>query len=210
MALTFPLAFPDELKVAAVSFRAVVTEASAKSIFDGSEQIFKYSGEWWEADITRPPARAANGYDWAGWMAALSSGIGTFLLGDPGRIAPFGTAKDTPGTPLVNAAFSAGHTLAIDGCPANVVNYLLRGDYIGMGSGAASRMHMVAENASTNGAGQATLNIWPMLRYSPADNTPLVLVNAKTVMRFTSNQRQWSVRPGQILDMTFSAREYLP
>ncbi len=57
---------------------------------------------------------------WRAFLAEFDGMAGQFDAGDSWAIAPRGSAKDTPGTLLVNGAGQSGRRLVIDGAPASV------------------------------------------------------------------------------------------
>lgn len=139
----------------------------------------------------------------------LRGRFGTFLLGDPLGATPRGSAATAPGTPLVNGADQTGDELVIDGIPTSGDDYLKAGDYIQLGSGATARLYKVLEDVAIDGSGGATLNIWPALRSSPADDATVTVSNAKGVFRLASNETDWDANQLGIYGTTFAANEAL-
>ena len=115
---------------------------------------------------------------------------GTFLLGDPLGATPRGSAG---GTPRVNGASQTGDSISIDGCTASQTGWLKAGDYIQLGSGAGSSLHKVLQDVSSNGAGQATIDVWPSIRTAPADNSTVVVSAGKGVFRLATSSTEWSI-----------------
>jgi hypothetical protein len=139
----------------------------------------------------------ANQFAWA---------IGTFLLGD----FVGGTARGTPtGTPLVNGASQSGGELVIDGATPDVTGWLKAGDYIQLGSAGTSRLHKVLQDVNSDGSGNVTLDIWPHLRSSPADNATVIISNPKGIFRLASNETAWTVSDLLLYGITFGASEVI-
>lgn len=113
------------------------------------------------------------------------------------------------GTELVNGAGQTGGTLNIDGCSPSVTGYLMPGDYIQLGSGATTRLHKVLTQVNTDASGQATLDIWPDLRSSPADNAAVTLRNARGRFRLKENITQWNINEMSTYGITFDCVEAL-
>jgi hypothetical protein len=99
--------------------------------------------------------------------------------------------------------------LNIDGLPASATGYLKAGDYIQLGTGATSRLYKVLEDVNSNGSGQATLNLWPDLRSSPANDATVVVSNAKGLFRLAQNDASWTIGNDGFYSITFSAVEAL-
>lgn len=164
--------------------------AVAKSPYTGSEQVHAHQGQWWEADISIAPTEAANARPITAWFASLNGREKTVLFGDPAGATARGSASTTPGSPLVKGASQSGGSLICDGGPLSATGYLLEGDYIQIGTGSTSRLHMVLEDANTDGAGDFTLAIWPNIR-TAADNAVIAVSSPKGLFRLTQNTRSW-------------------
>jgi hypothetical protein len=98
-------------------------------------------------------------------------------------------------------------TLTVDGFSAGAT--VKEGDWLQFGTGALTRLHQVVQDATANGSGQATLEIWPALRELQADNAQLVSANTKGIWRLASNEREWSMSVGQIYGLSLKAIEAL-
>lgn len=208
MSITYPLDFPTNVRQpAAVVLRPVNVIGMNRSPFSGSQQTVEYSGKWWEADIDLPPMRDDDSTDeWKAFLAKLNGRKGTFLMGDPSRALPKGSAASTPGTPVVNGADQTGHELDITGMPTSVTGYLKRGDYIQLGSGSASRLHILLDQLDTDSSGEGTAVIWPTLRTSPNNGATVTVIGARGLFRLTDNI-EWGMEPGTVFRMSFAALE---
>lgn len=209
MSESYPLNLPTQTGIRSVRMIARDSVGVSSSPFTFSQQVFRHQGQIWEADITLPPMKRDDAEYWASFMLRLRGQYGTFLLGDPNAATPRGSASSTPGTPVVNGASQTGDNLNVDGLPASVNGYLKAGDYIQLGSGASARLHKVLEDVNSDGSGEATLNIWPALRTSPADDATVTVSNAKGVFRLTSNENTWNISENSIYGITFGAVEAL-
>lgn len=204
MAITYPLTPPSD-GYARVRFVAVDVVGMASSPFTLQQQVQRHAGQSWSIDVSLPPIRDRDTVEqWAAFLLSLNGREGTFLMGDPTRRAPRGSGG---GTPLVKGASQTGQTLAIDGCPLSTTDWLRAGDYIQLGSGSTSRMHRLLADADTNGSGEVTLDIWPRLRESPADNAPITITSPKGLWRLASNERSWDVGIGMVFGFSFVAVE---
>lgn len=178
---------------------------SNASPFTYEEQTFKWPGQIWSIDFTLPDLvsqRTAS--EWVAFGLKLEGSWGRFLMGDPARKQPMGVAT---GTPLVMGAGQEGGTLLVDGFTPDTPNILMKGDYIQLGSGLSARLHCMVEDANSDAMGRAVLQFQPEMRYSPADNLPVIVRNAKGVFKMQSNSFSWRVRPRKIYNMNFKAVE---
>lgn len=200
MAISYPLSIPTTgIRGIRLSARNVVGVAS--SPFTGSQQVFRHQGAWWEAEISLPPMRRADAEEWIGFLLACKGRSGTFLLGDPAGASPRGTWA---GTPLVEGASQTGEALLVDGFSAGAT--VKRGDYVQLGSGAATRLYKVLTDA-TETAGAITLDLWPRLRESPGDNAVVTTSAAKGTFRLADNLASWDIDEALAYGITFAAVE---
>jgi len=117
------------------------------------------------------------------------------------------TPTSTPAVPLVNGADQTGATLAIDGLQASKADVFKAGDYFQIGTGSSARLYMVTADAASNASGEATLDIWPPLRASPADNAALTITNPKGVFRLTGDVNGWDADAAGVYAVTLQAVE---
>jgi hypothetical protein len=87
---------------------------------------------------------------------------------------PLGVAS---GTPLVNGNGQSGKSLATKDWGSGVTGIVRAGDLFQLGSGGSAHLYMVAQDANSSIGSTATLEIWPRLRVSPANDDPLTFNN---------------------------------
>ena len=208
MAISYPLSLPTSIGIAQIEFRAANAVAVSRSPFTYSTQVHAYSGQSWQADVTLPSIRRDLAEDWVAWLISLKGQFGTFYLGDPNAVTPRGSARDTD-TILVNGATSSGNTLAIDSAPASRTGYLKAGDYMQVGTGTSRQLFKVLADVNTNGSGQATVDIWPDVRTTIANNAAVTVENTKGIFRLASNEQAFSINEASIYGITFGAMEAL-
>lgn len=202
MAITYPLSFPNA-NIARVSISAASAVTASKSSFSYVTQVQRFSGQIWFAEVSLPIMNREQIEDWSAFILKLNGKEGTFLLSDPSKATPRGLAT---GTPLVKGAGQTGNSLITDGWTAGQTNILKTGDLIGIGQ----RMYTVLSNVNSNGSGEATFDIWPRLRSSPADNAPITTSNCSTIFRLSSNSNSvYSVNADKNYGLSFSAEEAL-
>ena len=206
MAITYPLDLPTHTGIRSIQLRAVQQQAMTMSAFTYRQQVIAHAGQRWEAEITLPAMKRADAEAWLGWLLSLNGRIGTFLLGDPLGATARGEAG---GTPRVNGAGQTGSSLTIDGATASRSDYLLPGDYIQLGSAASSQLYKVTQAVATDGSGNATVEIWPSLKSSPANNAGLTVSSAKGLFRLSISNIDWSIDEASIYGVTFPAVEVI-
>jgi len=209
LSITYPLSLPSQLRFATRDWTRINVAQDVPSPFTGQSQVVVYGGQWVEATLTLIALKRDEAQDWSAWLASLKGPGGTFLLGDPHRTVPLGAAASAPGTPLVKGAGQTGSTLLIDGCGATVTNYLKRGDLFQVTCDSVVRLHEVMADASSNGAGEVTLDIWPDLRASPADNAAIGLSAPKGTFHIPGQVPRWAVDSAGVSRISFDAKERL-
>ena len=207
MSIAYPLALPAAAGLGGLRITPRAVVGVSVSPFTGQQQVYAHQGQWWEAELRLPEYLTRDeGEQWAAFVTALNGRQGTFLAGDPAGKTPRGAAT---GTPLVNGAGQSGLTLATDGWTPSTSGILKAGDWIQIGAGATARLHKVVQDASSNGVGQASLEIWPRLRYSPADNAALAVSNTVGQWRLAANDVGWDIRPPSLFGLVIPCVEAL-
>jgi hypothetical protein len=186
MAISYPLSFPSSPNPQRARVVMRTNVGVSQSMFSFSAQKQVHSGQRWEIDLELPPItdQAVAG-EWIGFLAKLNGTQGTVLVPDPDRTAPQGVGT---GTPLVKGASQTGNSIITDGWTISQTGILKAGDLMQIGN----YMYMVLSDANSDGSGDATFDIWPNLRSSPADNAAITVNNCKTLMRLASNETSWS------------------
>lgn len=206
MTISYPLTLPTHTGMAGrrLTRRSVV--AVSASPFTGTQQVQEHQGQWFEAEISLPPMRRADADVWIAFLLQLNGMAGTFTMGPPAYRVPRGTVA---GTVLVNGAHSArSKTLAVKGMTSGTT--FLANDYIQLGSGSSARLHAVIANATADGSGNATLDIWPALRTSYSDGATVTYTSPVGLWRLSTNEMPDDVAPGEIFSgITLPVREAL-
>jgi len=201
MTISYPLTMPTNPSIKSIRFTQKSIVASSRSQFTGGESRYLHQGGWLEAEITLPHMRNEHARDWIGFFAALKGKYGSFWLQDP----DYTRRGVGTGSPLVNGANQTGYTLITDGWTNNITNIMRRGDYIQIGD----FLYTVTADVNSDGSGNATLDIWPALRESPADNAVITVNNPKGKFRLATNESSWSTDQMKIFGITFACVEDL-
>ena len=194
MAISYPVSTPTDIGIADIQLSATNAVAVSKSPFTFATQVHAYSGEMWSASVTIPTVRKELAEPWVAFLLSLRGQYGTFLLGDPNRTTPQGTASSASIT-----GSTGDRSVSV-----SMVGTLLAGDYIQLGSGSSARLHKVLVDKS----GSGTLEIWPALR-SNYSSSSATLTNAKGVFRLASNSTQWGIGSSSAYSIQFDAMEDL-
>lgn len=203
MSITYPLEFPTGIAPKRVTFYAVNAVALSRSPFTFDTQTQAFAGQSWGAEITLPAMIREVAEEWIAFLMALQGPRGTFILRDPLGKNPRGEAT---GTPLVNGANQTGNSLITDGWTPSITGILKRGDKIQIGS----RLYAVmgTSDVDSDGSGNATIDIWPRLRESPADNDTVTTESPGGIFRLASTMTNlWGSDETQSYDVSFDAVE---
>lgn len=205
MPIAYPVNLPSAFKVKEIGFDAMSSSGVSSSPFSGEEQIYVHQGEWFEFEVSCPPAKRDIAEEVVAFLLSLNGREGSFLCPPPGYTA--GARGSLAGVPLVNAASQTGKTLATDGWTAGAANVLKAGDWFQLGAAGTSRLYKLVQAASANGAGQANLEIWPRLKESPADNAALTVVSPKGCFRLSDARTHWDIGEALVYGISFRVRE---
>lgn len=146
-------------------------------------------GDFWDASLTLPPMTRTAAAAWEGFLAELRGRLNVFQCGDARVTGPLGTAYGNP-APIVDSTNPANNlpmtwTLQTRGWRPSQYRLLLPGDYFQIGY----RLHKVCEAVSSDAHGCAAITVWPSIRETPVDGTPLVLATPKGLFRLAANRR---------------------
>lgn len=200
MTISYPITLPSSPAPASIRIFPRSVVAVSVSPFTAQQQAYQHQGQVWQAEITLPNMTRAQAEPWVSAFLQLNGRYGTFRLGDAAGRTPRGIAT---GTPLVKGASQTGQSLITDGWTPSQTGILKAGDYMQIGD----RLYKVLSDTNSNGSGEATFDIWPRLRESPADNAAITTSNCTGLFRLTSNEMPWEVGLGAVYSVSFSAVE---
>lgn len=206
MSITYPLTWPTGILPNRVRWKPRTVVAVSESPFTLIQQVYAWPGQAWAAELDFPKLTRAEGSAFLAFLLSLNGREGTFTFGDPVATSPRGTAL---GTPKVDGASQTGAELDTKGWTINQTGVLLAGDFIQLGSGFTARLYRVLKDANADGSGLATLDIWPDLRTSPADEATITVANTVGLFRLASNDMEWELSLPDFHGFTLSITEAL-
>lgn len=167
MTITYPRALPS-----GISFKASRIKLDFhKSTFEATSRK-KTRQSWnegktdrWTGVYTTPKLNNTQLRLVSSWLRAMIDDNGSFYAIDPDNTEPSVTVT---GTPLVNGASQTGKTVITDGW-ANSTTVMYAGDRIQI----ETQYYELKEDIVTDGTGNATIEIMPALRSSPANNAAI-------------------------------------
>lgn len=206
MTISYPLTPPSAPTFSGITLTPKSAVGESRSPFTFESQYYAHQGQMWQGELRLPPMTRAEAEPWIAFLLSLNGKAGTFLMGIAGAGTPRGAAT---GTPLVQGASQTGQSLVTDGWTAGVTGILKAGDYFQLGSGVDSYLHKLLADANTDGSGNATFDIWPRLRVSPADNAAITVLNPKGTWRLATNDMPFDIGVGNIYGVGFLVVEDL-
>lgn len=171
-----------------------------ESPLTGAARTQALPGAYWQCVLDYSHARGADVRALWAFVARMQGRAGRVAVPTFGNLAPRGAGG---GTPLVKGGGQEGTSLLVDGAPASTAGWLLEGDLFQVGE----YVHMLTGIATTNGAGEATLQFFPELREVPADNAPITIRNCTTRMMFVADQQGTTYAPGPLAPFVLTLRE---
>lgn len=176
------------------------------SPFSLSQEIQLWPGNLWQIEANFPPMLTSEGEQWVSFLLALYGKYGTFVMGDYNRQAPQGPMS---GSPVVSGSNPAGaYQLSIRGAAASVTNWAVAGDYLQITAPSApQRLYKILQNASSNGSGDLTVDIFPSLREALADGNPIITANCVGTFRLQENSYTWKIDRNKMYSISFKAKE---
>jgi hypothetical protein len=206
MAITFPLSLPATPGFSRLTFKPFVVAGGSPSTFTKQQQSYLYPGEGWALSATLPPMKRLLVEPWICFLLALRGKSGSFLFGSSTWATPQGIAT---GTPLVRGAGQIGTVLLTDGWTASQTGILKAGDMIQLGTGTTQRIYKSLLDVNSDGSGIASIDLFPRLRESPADNAAVTISSCKGAFRLANNQPTWDIDTACIYGIGFEAEEAL-
>jgi len=204
---SYPLTLPTSPSNFVTSeWRIIRTVAVSQSPFTYAQQVAKYTGSVWQTTVTLPPMKRADAGAWQSFLMQLNGRFGTFLLGDPDGKTIQGSASTVIS---VNGDHSIGaFDVVVDGCTASSTEFK-KGDYVQFGSGASSKLHMIVADITSDGSGNATLQIEPPLKTALSDDDVVTYSDTKAIMRMDANDLGWNANNVSLYGISFSCTESL-
>ena len=206
MTISYPLAMPTVTNIRSIDLTATNAVSYSRSPFTFAGQAQEFTGKMWQATVTLPAMKRAAAEEWIAFLLSLKGQVGTFNLGDPMAETPRGSARNADNI-SINGALTSGSEIVMDGGVQNQTGYLKSGDYLQIGTGPTQQLFKVLADANTNGTGQITVDVWPNVRTSIANDALVTVQSTKGIFRLASNETNWSVNEVAVYGMTFAAIE---
>jgi len=179
MAITFPLTMPTIKDVNSFTLYMENVVAVSESKFTLQQQVQAHDGDRWVLEMSLPVMDREDSQAWTSFIAKLRGRRGTFLYQPVLFKDILGSGL---GGPLVNGASQTGYELITDGWTPTSTDVLKAGDFFQLDN----QLYMNLVDVSSDGGGNATLDIWPRAR-NHGNNIALVLTSPAGIFRLLDN-----------------------
>lgn len=208
VSITYPVSPPaiSGLGPQEFTMSEVNVVGESESPFTLGQQIQQWPGQAWQLELNLPPMLLTQAEQWLAFLGSLLGKYGTFLMGDYLRPTPQGAMS---GSPVANGSNSSQlNYINLRGCTPSIANWAVAGDYIQITVGSnPQRLYKVLQNASSDSSGDVTLQIFPNIRETIPDGTPIITSNCQGTFRLQDNTLKWKVDRNKVYTIGFKAKE---
>ena len=208
------LSFPSFLVPNQVSWHLEPNTGAFMSPLSRAVQTVELPGARWVCEMTLPPLVATYWRQYSAWLAKMRGQAGRVYVVPPhyrGSNATSWTPDETAltcdsslvtcdssvelvdqtsespwGTPVVDRAGQSGNTLHTRGWVASVT-VLKAGDYLSYDTTRGRTLHMVVDDAVSDGAGDCDITIEPPIRTAPADGAAIEIDSPSCIMTLSGS-----------------------
>lgn len=196
MAVSYPLSLPSGL--ISVSLTPQKAVAITRNPFSFQSYKQDWGGDRWIAQVAVQVRTEPQIAEWRAFLSALANGKGNFLLGDPNYMGAKGWVDPSA---TVNGSGQAGTTVDLTGFQANAV-VLKAGDCFQI----ENRLYTALQDATSDGLGEVTVDIFPSLRGVPADGATVTFAKPKGLFRVIGAGQLVGL-PQRLYRVSFQAEE---
>lgn len=203
------LALPSFIVPNQMSWHLEPNTGAFTSPLSRTTQTVELPGARWVCEMSLPPMAQTDWRQYTAWLAKMRGQAGRVYVTPPhhlGSSAPTWTpdpsavtcdstsvtcdsATETVdqtdeaawGSPVVNGADQAGSTLHTRGWVSEVT-VLMAGDYLSYDTSRGRTLHMVVEDAVSDGHGECHIVVEPPIRTSPADGAEIDIDTPSCIM----------------------------
>jgi len=182
------ITFPSTLTAQRIRWEQVRNDMEGRSIF--GSQAMEVSAPLWGVSLEgalRNDVDVIAG-EWKSLMMRLRGRMNQLELWDLMRPVPNGTMR---GTMTLNAGAAQGATSILVVAAGQNAKTILKGDFLGLGSGLTQQVVMAVADATSDGSGIIALTIEPSLRNSFLVAAAVTWDKPKALFRRTSSRAGW-------------------
>lgn len=147
---------------------------------------------WTTSISSQAELNQANSAIWRAMILDLQGQLNQLAVYDIINSAPQGTMR---GTLTLTSQATAGATgLSLSGGATQAGKTLLRGDWLGIGSGSTRQLVSVAADVTADGGGNASFSIGQPVRVTQAFGTSVIWDKPTALFRLTTDANTWEAR----------------
>ncbi len=180
------ITFDESLDVISFSWGERRNDINFESGF--GTQALEIMPPLWVATFESPPLYESESNEWKALMMNLKGKVNQLALWNLARPTPLGTMR---GTMTLNTAATQGDTSISIIASGESSKTLLKGDYIGIGSGLTQQVVMGVEDATSDGSGVIQFTFQPPLRNAHSVSTSVIWDKPKALFRSEGTVSPW-------------------
>jgi uncharacterized protein YfiM (DUF2279 family) len=152
-------------------------------------QVLESGVPLWAVSIQFDKMNESSSGPWKTLLMQLRGSTNQLEVWDVARPVPLGTMRGT--MTLSSSAVQGAVVLVIDAGVGQAGKTLLKGDWLGLGSGVTQQLVMVMEDATANGSGVITVAIEPPLRNAFSSGAAVTWDKPKALFRRQNQRAGW-------------------
>ena len=197
----YPLTHPTAPGFRDVRFRQITNVGVTESERTGYQQVQVWDYDKWGATVSLPPMTMEQAGLWQSFFLRLHGREGTFYLTDVSQ-PPSLTVNGTLRANVPQGSYDLSVQL-----PTGTTGAVRAGEYVQIGSGAASKLYQITEPAVISSANRLTVGIWPRLKVAATSGAVINFSNPRGVFRMKRNDVTWNANQSYRSQSTFVCEE---
>lgn len=190
---------PDSLlRAMSLTWTMDFNHARVESPFSGVGQTQRGQLERWRVAFKFHNVERRDAGEVEGFFMRLEGNANAFRFSDPSRPSSSGVVSGSP--TLASAVVAGERILEITGLQSDAPNIFKAGDWIQIGH----QLTKITSTVDSNGAGTATVSVWPKLWAAQSSGTAVIHERPKGIFRFLSQSPEWEVMAGAKRAWSFS------
>lgn len=190
------ISFPSDITPNSQTWEQRRNDMEFRSMFGA--QAVEISAPLWSSVLTWPKNLESNRGALQAVLMQLRGKTNQLSMWNFGRPQPRGTMR---GTMTLNAGAAQGDTtMSVTAGAGESGKTLLKGDYLGIGSGTTQQVVMVVADATANGSGVISVTFEPALRNAHSGGASVTWDKPCALFRCVEAPAKWSYQPGNIAD----------
>lgn len=180
-------------------FRPITRRRDLEPAFGGPTSRVRRLGSKWAVDVELPPMRYEKAMAWVAALTSADADTVVLALHQPGF------KPGVPGSPLVNGAGQLGSLISLDTFTPEYA--ATAGQWFNLTAAGRTYLYQVAADTIATGGACPALPINPMIRRSPANNSPAVFSDPVIEGFISGRETTWTVDVAKTVGLAFTITE---